>query len=131
MMLCDYADTAGGKLNLLGAGWGQVLAEAPASVALGILVTVPWDRTNEVHTLQVELVDEDGHRVSAGEPAEEVVNRGRFETGRPAGVPAGSGLVIPLAIRWPVLPLPAGGYSFVLQIDEIEEARVTFRAREL
>ena len=75
------------------------------------------------------VVDEDGHRVAVGDPPSEVVQQGHFETGRPAGVPHGTPMTIPLALRFPMLPLPVGGYAFVLRIDGAEEARVSFRVQ--
>ena len=132
MILCDYADAPPnvGKLFVSGGGWNRVLANAPALVALGIIVNVPWDQTNRPHPLLLELVDEDGHRVQLGNPPQDIAQQGQFEAGRPAGAPAGEPIPLPMAFRRPVLPLPVGGYSWVLSIDGDEEARVSFRAVE-
>lgn len=129
MLLCDYAESVNGKLYISGAGWNLMPANTPVPAALAVLVSVPWDASNRPHPLVLELVDEDGHRVSVGEPPTQIVQEGQLETGRPAGVPHGTPTAVPLALRWPVLPLPEGGYAFVLHLDGEEQARVSFRAR--
>jgi hypothetical protein len=128
MVLCDYAEVVGGKIYIMGGGWDQLRANAPAPVAVALLVTVPWDQTNVQHELVLALTDEDGHEVSLGGP-EPIVQKAQFEAGRPPGVTPGTGQTAPLAFRFPVLPLPVGGYAFVLTIDGAEKARVSFRAR--
>lgn len=128
MVLGDHADAANGKLYINGGGWNMLIANMPASMALGIIVSVPWDQTNVKHPITVELIDEDGGRVSVN--GQEIAQSGRFEAGRPAGVPPGSAIDLPLAMTFLPFPLPAGGYSFVVSIDETEAARVSFRAVE-
>jgi hypothetical protein len=128
MVLCDHADVAGGKLYINGAGWNMLIAEMAVPMALGIIVSVPWDQTDVRHSISVELTDEDGQRVSIH--GEEILQSGHFETGRPAGVPHGTPIDLPLSMRFVALPLPAGGYSFLVTINDVEEARVSFRAVE-
>jgi hypothetical protein len=129
IVLCDYAESVNGKLYIMGAGWDQLTANAPVPVSVAMLVTVPWDQTNMQHALSMELADEDGHRISLGDPPQEVVQHVQFEAGRPAGVRPGTGQTAPLALRFNALPLPPGGYSFVVSIDGTEKARVSFRAK--
>lgn len=128
MVLCDYAEVVNGKLYIMGGGWDQLRANAPAQVAVALLVTVPWDQTNVQHELVLSLTDEDGHEVTLGAP-EPIVQKAQFEAGRPPGVTPGTGQIAPFAFRFPVLPLPPGGYSFAVTIDFEEKARVSFRAR--
>jgi hypothetical protein len=129
MVVCDYAESVNGKLYIMGAGWDQVAANVPVPVAVALLVTVPWDQTNMQHVLLLELADEDGHRVALGDPPREVVQRIDFEAGRPAGVRPGTGQRAPFALRFNALPLPPGGYSFVVSVDGSELARSSFTAR--
>jgi hypothetical protein len=89
---------------------------------------VPWDQTNVQHELALALTDEDGRGVTLG-TGEPIVQRAQLEAGRPPGVAPGTGQTAPLAFRFPMLPLPAGGYAFVLTADGEEKARVSFRAR--
>jgi hypothetical protein len=130
MLLCDYAEAVNGKLYIMGAGWEQVRANAPVPVSVALIVTVPWDQTNVQHELIMELTDEDGHRISLGEPPQEVVQHVTFEAGRPPGVKPGTSQNAPLALRFNALPLSSGGYSFVVRIDGVEKARVSFYAKD-
>jgi hypothetical protein len=129
MLLCDFAEAVNGKLYIMGAGWEQVRANAPVPVAVALIVTVAWDQTNVQHELLMELTDEDGHRITLGEPPQEVVQRVSFEVGRPPGAKPGTGQNAPLALRFNALPLPPGGYSFIVRIDDAEKARVSFEAK--
>jgi hypothetical protein len=129
MVLCDFAESVNGKLYIMGAGWDQLAANVPVPVAVAMLVTVPWDQTNTEHALVMELADEDGHRVTLGNPPQEVVQHVTFEAGRPPGVRPGTGQTAPLALRFTALPLPPGGYSFIVNVDGTERARVSFRAK--
>lgn len=129
MVLCDFAEAVNGKLYIMGAGWEQLRANSPAPVAVALIVTVPWNQTNVQHELLLELTDEDGHRIALGEPPQQVVQQVTFEAGRPPGVKPGTGQNAPLALRFNALPLPPGGYSFVVRIDNDEKARVSFEAK--
>src|SRR5205814_672148 len=104
-------------------------ANSPAPVAVALIVTVPWDQTNDQHELVMELADEDGHRISLGDPSQEVVQRVSFEAGRPPGIKARTGQNAPLALRFNALPLPPGRYSGVVHIDDAAHARVSFEAK--
>ncbi len=115
MMLCDAAQATNGKLFLLGGGL-SVIGPKPQPLAIAMHVTVPWDRANIPHAWKLDLVDEDGRPVMAGDKAISV--NGRFEAGRPAGLRAGTPLGVALAINLSALRLKPGiGYSFVLEID--------------
>jgi len=129
LVLCDYADAVNGKLYITGAGWTDILASVPAPVALGLIMRVPWDQSNKPHHLVVSLVDEDGREVKVGAPEQFVRQEGTFEVGRPPGTTPGSPLPLTVAMRWSVLPLAPGSYSFTASVDGEEAARVAFRAR--
>ena len=129
LVLCDYAESINGKLYIMGAGFDQVPANQPVPMCVAMLVTVPWDQTNVPHDLLTELTNEDGQRISLGNPPVEIAQHATFEAGRPPGVKPGTGQTAPLALRFNALPLPPAGYSFVVTIDGEERARVSFRAR--
>jgi len=61
-MLADSAQEVGGKLYILGGGW-SITGPDPVPMAIALKLEVPWDRTNEQHSLLLELVDEDGNPV--------------------------------------------------------------------
>jgi hypothetical protein len=115
VLLCDAAEAVNGKLYVLGGGWTAVQsADRPVSMSLGIVVTVPWDRTNMPHELRIELLDADGQVVRFGDQPVSVQTT--FEVGRPPGVKAGSSFNSPMAWNFAGLVLPAGGYEFKVSI---------------
>ncbi len=125
VLLADSAQVADGKLYILGGGL-TVIGPRPQPVGIALRIQVPWDRANISHEWVLELLDEDGRTVVAGNE-KPVVVRGRFEAGRPAGLRAGTPLNVPLAINFATLPLqPGRGYTWRLSIDG--ETRNNWRA---
>jgi len=133
LLLADYAQVADGKLNLIGAGW-SITGPQPSPFALAVLILVPWDRTNERHGFQIELLDADGHPVIVPTPEGEaaLVVAGEFEVGRPPGLRRGTPLDVPLAINLPPQPFPPGDrFEWRLMIDGETQRdwRVAFSTR--
>jgi Family of unknown function (DUF6941) len=143
-LLCDYAELAGGKLFISGAAInlvGTPIAEPPVriNIALAIMVTIPWNATNQPHRLTVELVaDQAGgsQRVSLSEalppnadPADKGLLIADFNVGRSAVMNPGEDTLMPIAL--PMLPLmlpQPGSYFFDIKIDGSPMDRVSFRA---
>lgn len=129
-ILADAVQAVGGKLYVLGGGWDTLFASRfPArhpSLGIGVRIRVPWSSAENEFRLSVDLLDEDG-RSAFGERSITQT----FRAGRPAGVPDGSdvGIVRALTINGLVFP-HAGGYSFVVSIDDAEAHRISFRVRE-
>ncbi len=125
LILCDFAEAINGKLYVMGGGWNVLqIPGQPVNMALGIIVSVPWDQTNIRHELRAELQNHDGAAVEInGQP---VVVGGGFELGRPAGVKPGTDLNIPLAFSLNNLALPEGGYVWVLLLDGDKVGRCPF-----
>jgi hypothetical protein len=116
MLLADAAQVADGKLSVLGGGLTMV-GPSPQPLAVAVLLEVPWDRANVRHNWKVELIDEDGAPVMAGDRP--VLVGGDFEAGRPPGLQPGSPLPVPMAINFSALPLqPGRTYVFRLAIDD-------------
>jgi hypothetical protein len=133
LLLADAAEAVNGKLYILGGGW-SVIGPDPAPMAIAIKIEVPWDQGNDVHKLQLRLVDADGQPVLAEGPDEEVpvVLDADFETGRPAGVKPGTPLDLTMAVTIGPLPLESNArYEWRLSIDgqEDDEWRVAFSTR--
>ena len=133
LLLADAAEAVNGKLYILGGGW-SVMGPEPAPMAIAIKIEVPWDQGNDVHKLQLRLVDADGQPVLADSPDGEVpvVLDADFETGRPAGVKPGTPLDLTMAVTLGPLPLePGSRYEWRLAIDgqEDDEWRVAFSTR--
>jgi hypothetical protein len=123
ILLADAAQTAGGKLYILGGGWSITSTPTPPS-ALAIKIDVPWDQANRRHHLAVELLDADGRPVLAdGRP---VAVSGDVEVGRPPGLLPGTPLDVVLAIPVGPLPLaPACHYVWRLSINGETQAHWT------
>jgi hypothetical protein len=125
MILCDAADEVGGKLYILGGGWTHLLTpNTPVSMALGVVVAVPWTRTNERHPLTVRLLDEDGTLIETAE-GQQVQTGGQMEVGRPPGVKPGSAINAVMAFKFNGLALDARGYVWELRVADVE-ARTPF-----
>lgn len=120
MLLCDAAQSVGGKLHILGGGW-SVTGPDPVPSAIALLIQVPWDLANEKHQFTLDLVDTDGNPVQIPTPEGERSLRieGEFETGRPAGLKPGTPLEFAAAITIPPQPLePGGRFEWRLSVDE-------------
>lgn len=112
-MLADAAQVADGKLNALGIGW-TVTGPGPSTFAVCGMVYVPWQRTNERHSFQVELIDLDGSSVLVPDGSEDggtpLVLADTFEVGRPPGVRAGTAMPWSFVFGFAGLPLPPGSH---------------------
>lgn len=120
MMLADSAQEVGGKLYILGGGW-SITGPEPVPMAIALKLEVPWDRTNEQHSLLLELLDEDGNPVLVEDQEGERVPlqiTGAFEAGRPVGIRPGTPIDSALAVNFGPLPLEGGHrYQWRLSID--------------
>jgi len=140
-LLCDSAVVADGKLYVQGGGWNVLgSSEFPfvgPRLALAIVVTVPYHRTNQNHTFEVRLDNEDGRTLSIGPPRtgegpEGVPEPGRiggqFNIGRPPTLHSGDTQVVPFAVNIDGQAFEApGAYAFVISIDGTEMERIPFR----
>jgi hypothetical protein len=122
MLLADYAVVSDGKLTIVGGGWSQTGPE-PAPFGIALLIQVPWDQANTLHSFKVELLDADGGPVVLDsaedeDQDQEVAFGGEFEVGRPPGIKPGTPLDFPLAMNSTPLPLEPGRYEWRLTIDD-------------
>lgn len=129
MLLCDSAQSVGGKLYILGGGWSQVhTPNTPLNMALAIKLSVPWGQANRPIPIKASLYDEDRHEVvKLGEDQTPVEVEGNVETGRPPGLRPGTSLDAPLVLDFPGIALPSGGYQWVLEVDGGVKASAPFR----
>ena len=67
MLLADAAQEVNGKLYVLGGGWSVTGPDLPP-MAIAIKLDVPWSDANAQHAFILELVDQDGRPVAAGDP---------------------------------------------------------------
>ena len=126
MLLCDAAQVSGGKLFILGGGWNLCRPGLP-SMAIAVLVKVPWDMANRAFKWKLQLYDEDGDPLRLGDDGKGVAFEGRFEVGRPPGLKKGQPLQFPLAMNAAGIPLAGSkGYYWTFEIDGCEYGRVSF-----
>jgi hypothetical protein len=146
-LLCDHAEVSGNKLFISGANinlLGVRSADVPLRVnfALAIVAEIPWNATNEPHTMSIELVSDQGgtaERVPLSDdlPAgQEEADKGmifaQFNVGRGPNMKRGEDTLLPIALPFFGLPLPRpGGYFMAIRIDGTELDRVSFRAEVL
>jgi len=134
--LADSAESVLGKLYAIGIGWNSILTGrfpfAQSRIALGITVQVPYNETDELHSLSVHLEDEDGRRKQLGvngpngAPIAEI--RSSFTVGRPPGLPAGDAQIISFAMNFDQLPFEKPAmYNWVVSIDDIAVKRLPMR----
>lgn len=125
LILADSVQESGGKLFVLGGGWTHAMAaDTPFNLGLGLVIAVPWDRTNEKHPFRVVLVTDDGEPVqSQGQPVENVAE---FELGRPPGLKRGTTLNAVMAMQFNGLVLSEGGYVWEVYVDDEQAARAPF-----
>lgn len=118
LLLCDYAQVAGGKLTAVGAGW--TFTTPVTSHVVGILLDVPWDQANVRMPWALRLQDADGHAVmkDGTQGPVPVQAGGELEVGRPAGTPAGT--PIPACFAIPVHGVvlqPSARYVWEFSVD--------------
>jgi hypothetical protein len=136
LLLANSADASpAGLVYALGLRWSVTATPTPPA-ALVVLINVPWDMTNQQHTISLRLVNSDGHEVMTGQHPETgeqagLALDGSFEVGRPPGIPRGTPIDQTMAIPLPAgLNLPAGStYQWRMQINGEDVASRSFFVR--
>jgi hypothetical protein len=126
MLLCDSAQSIGGKLYVLGGGWSILRKTGNLmTMALAVKLSIPWSRTNEPHDLEARLVTEAGDDVLLeGQP---VRAAGAIEVGRPPGIRKGTPLDAAFVLTFQNLSLDPGGYVWELRERRGQDAAVLAR----
>lgn len=127
MLLCDAAQSIGGKLYILGGGWSQVQTSpgVAMNMALAIKLAIPWDHTNRPIAIRTTLLNEDGQPVAF--PTGQLGAEGEIEIGRPPGWKPGTPLDAPFVMDVGGVSLGPGGYVWELEVDGVVRARTPFR----
>lgn len=122
IILADGAEVVNNKLYLIGGGWETLTVNAGLPVlhpcAVAVAFSVPWNETNQQHTIEIAIDDLDG--------TELVKLEGQVEVGRPAGIPLGEAQRIQMALK---LSLPLGRlgtHVIIARIEGQEARRVQF-----
>jgi hypothetical protein len=100
MLLCDYAQAADGKLNIIGGGW-SLTGPRPTPFGIAVLFQVPWDQANARHSFRLELLDADGQLRAAGQGGllHAAINQLRLRRQRPRHLDRGRPGGRPRAVR--------------------------------
>ncbi len=136
-VLANHAEAQNNLLYVAGAGIDRSVIPAglPApwsvSLAVAILVMVPWTQTNQQHTLDIALIDADGHAVqipTGPDTFAPFTAQMAFNVGRPPLLEVGEDQTVALAVNVPMLPLSVlGQYRFVVSIDGTPMEELPFR----
>ena len=126
LLLCDWAEAVNGKLYAQGIGWTGIVPDRPLSIAVAVLVNIPYGQTNQEHTLDLRLLDEDGEPFPSEQP---IGAQATFEVGRPPKMRRGEQQNMHFALNLAGVTFPAGGYAFHLSVDEQPVASAPFVAR--
>jgi len=127
MLLADYAQEAGGKLNILGGGWSVRPVEPLARMAIALKLSFEWHEANAPVPFVLRLVTQDGQPVN--DPAGTPINiEGVVEAGRPPGLPPGTDLDSAMALNL-MFPLGVGSYRWELDLNGTRAAQEPFMVR--
>lgn len=117
ILLCDAAQVHDGKLYILGGGFSVIwVPNQPTPLTIAVKLSVPWDRTNQRLRMAVSLLSEDGDQIEIHGTA--VQAAGDLEVGRPPGIKPGTTFDVPVALPFGLIGLDAGGYTWVLTVND-------------
>lgn len=126
MLLCDSAQSIGGKLFILGGGWSILKRTGqPMAMALAVKLEIPWSQSNERHVIEAELLTSDGQTVT--HEGNDVRSSGEIEVGRPPGLKQGTPLDAAFVLTLQGLDLDPGSYVWVLRAHDAVLARCPFQ----
>jgi hypothetical protein len=112
LILADAVQAVNGKLYMLGGGWSVLHAATipttrPLGIALGL--RVPWQETNQLHRLEIKMLDADGAPVIPPMQAQ-------LEMGRPPGL-RGADQTAVIAVNAAVQFSKTGSYVVQVAIE--------------
>jgi hypothetical protein len=136
-ILCNHVESVNNLLYIAGGGVDRAVIPPgmnppyPIALGIGVMVTVPWQQTNQQHQVEIDLMDEDGDpvTVSVGPDATAPLHAQLiFNVGRPPGLMVGDEQHVCLAANMPGIPMPKlGKYEFVIRLDGSDERRLAYR----
>lgn len=128
LILADAVEALNGKLYLMGGGWDTIVSadiSRPLALAMACGVLVPWNETDDDHSVSLRLDDVDGHSIA---PPLTI----QFKTGRPPTLQRGAVTHVPFAIKAEIQFPAAGEYVVIARVDDRPEGerRLAFFVRE-
>ena len=127
MLLCDFAEEAGGKLYIMGGGWSRLKRpRVPTTMCLAVNLSISWEEAQSVHKLKAELVTSDNETVTLDGSAVRVI--GNLQQERDPASTASRAIPIEsnFVLRFDGLVLDSGIYSWTLEVDDNLMASVAF-----
>lgn len=118
MMAADAVEAIGGKLYILGGGWDIMTVGSfaqPITFGLACTLLVPWNETDDDHTLTLAIEDADAHEVA---PRLSI----NFKTGRSPTIPKGAPTRVAVGVKAAVTMPGPGSYAFVARVDGREDS---------
>ena len=122
LILGDYAQASGGKINIIGGGWDiHSATQFPSTLqfGIGIGILVPWSLTNRKHGF--ELI------IKASEGSDLLKVAGEFQIGREVGIPPGMTQRVTLGLSGQAQIPASGTYEVTVSAGESSK-RITFEA---
>ncbi len=142
--LADSVVVAENKLYVQGGGWDSLWTNnfpvRHPRIGIGVVLTVPWSATNQMHTFEVSIVDPNGKPIVLGDapPGLELPEgkvrelRGQFNVGRPPVLNLGDSQVVPIAMNLDGLMFSEPTtYSVIVSVDGSEMRRLPIRVRSM
>ncbi len=65
-MLADRVEAINGKLYAMGGAWDRMFVpdvKNPTTISFAAVILVPWNATNQQHSVNLSVEDTDGHNV--------------------------------------------------------------------
>jgi len=122
LILADWAQVIGNKLYVQGGGWDVLTVNTgfPMNQQIGLAASfvVPWEATNQRHTVEIEIATDDGASLAK--------IGGQFEVGRPAGIKPGQNQRFQLAANAGLQLQREGTYAIIARVEDQEVGRTHF-----
>lgn len=113
LILAERAEALNGKLYMMGGAWDKQFVQSfqqPVFLSFALGILVPWNRTNEEHTLQISIESADGTLIGS-------VLDAQFSAGRPPTLMRGERQRVILAAGLAQLFPGPGRYTLIAGID--------------
>jgi Family of unknown function (DUF6941) len=113
LVLADAVEALNGKLYMMGGGWDTMFVRdltPPVALSFACGVEVPWNVTDDDHTLTVAIRDPDGAEVA---PPLSIT----FRTGRPPTLERAASMHVPFAVKGEFRFPAFGPYTITGAVD--------------
>lgn len=126
LIIADRAEVVNGKLYMMGGGWDRLYVvdfTQQQSISIATAILVPWNATNQIHSLAIRIETQDANELAALGL--------NFNTGRPPTLGQAESQRVVLAFQLAIrLPAP-GTYVIKALINDEESKKTIFYAQLL